>query len=143
MAHSHEVAGSNQPLPPPRDRSMPIRDPERRRIKQREYQKKFYANNREAQRAAMRKWSRFYQDQNNALILAHLKANPCVDCGEADPIVLEFDHRDPAQKAFNIGMSRRRYSAVRIQAEIDKCDVRCCNCHRRRSYAMQGGKCKG
>lgn len=36
-------------------------------------------------------------------ILKYLEEHPCIHCGEADPIVLEFDHRIHAEKKFNIG----------------------------------------
>ena len=55
-----------------------------------------------------------------------------MDCGETDPLVLEFDHR--GDKLFSIGseLSRRNWQSV--LAEIDKCDVVCSNCHRRRTW---------
>jgi len=71
--------------------------------------------------------------ENRRQLLSYLRAHPCVDCGEPDPVVLEFDHRDPAQKVATVTslVHRRRWLSVR--AEIDKCDVRCVNCHRRRT----------
>lgn len=70
-------------------------------------------------------------------LLAYLETHSCVDCGEADPVVLEFDHRERAWKRFNVpqGLGRPWNDVV---AEIAKCDVRCANCHRRRT-AKQGG----
>lgn len=67
-------------------------------------------------------------------IAAYLLTHPCVDCGEADPIVLEFDHRDRGQKAFNIGDAQRGVSIAALKLEIAKCDVRCANCHRRKTF---------
>ena len=72
-------------------------------------------------------------------LLAFLLENPCVDCGEADPIVLEFDHRPGVDKAFNLGVAvQRNYSLARVKAEVAKCDVRCANCHRRVTYDRAG-----
>lgn len=63
----------------------------------------------------------------------HLKAHPCVDCGERDPVVLEFDHVR-GEKVDNISrMLCSTRSLKVIQEEIAKCDVRCANCHRRRT----------
>lgn len=69
--------------------------------------------------------------------------HPCVDCGEADPIVLEFDHRDGSLKSFNVGAQMARAISV-IKEEMDKCDVRCANCHRRKTYRdRKNGLLKG
>ena len=57
----------------------------------------------------------------------------CVDCGESDPVVLEFDHREPGVKKDNIAKLVRYLSIEALQQEIDKCDVRCANCHRRKT----------
>jgi len=67
-------------------------------------------------------------------VWGYLLAHPCVDCGETDIRVLEFDHRDPKEKSGEISrMVNDRCGVQRIEAEVEKCDVRCANCHRRRS----------
>ena len=67
-------------------------------------------------------------------VFTYLSENPCVDCGEADPTTLEFDHRKGVDKVMCVSdMRRRRLSLDRIKAEIAKCDVRCANCHRRKT----------
>jgi hypothetical protein len=70
------------------------------------------------------------RSQRLQLLLDYFATRPCVDCGETDPLVLDFDHlRD---KEFTIGheLYSRRWSDV--VAEMAKCDVVCANCHRRR-----------
>lgn len=63
----------------------------------------------------------------------------CVDCGIADLLVLECDHIGP--KEANVSkLVRDGYSLARIQAEIDRCEVRCANCHRRRTKLAQRKK---
>jgi hypothetical protein len=76
--------------------------------------------------------------ENRRRLRLFLLAHPCVDCGEADPIVLELDHRDPAEKAQAVTWlaARRRWAIV--AAEIDKCEVRCANCHRIRTAEQFG-----
>lgn len=71
---------------------------------------------------------------NMRKIFSILEKNVCVDCGESDPIVLDFDHNDPLEKNFNISESARKfYNFDKIQKEIDKCTIRCSNCHRRKT----------
>jgi hypothetical protein len=69
----------------------------------------------------------------------YLESHPCVDCRETDIRCLEFDHVDPAQKAYNVSsMLRSQRPWKEILKEIEKCDVRCANCHRRRTARMFG-----
>src|SRR5436190_19467042 len=70
-----------------------------------------------------------------SLALLHLlKDKPCADCdGKFDPICMDFDHRDPAQKSFTIGTCRASVGLARLIAEATKCDVVCANCHRLRT----------
>jgi hypothetical protein len=50
--------------------------------------------------------------------------------------VLEFDHlRD---KRFSIGRELSRRSWPSIVAEMEKCEVVCANCHRRRTAQRRG-----
>jgi hypothetical protein len=69
-------------------------------------------------------------------LIEFFQSNPCADCGELDPLVLEFDH--VAEKSFNIGAALRDRNWQSILDEIDKCEVVCANCHRRRT-ARRGG----
>ena len=47
---------------------------------------------------------------------------------------LEFDHRDRTTKIAAVSqLIARQFSWDKIMAEIDKCDVRCANCHRKRT----------
>lgn len=69
----------------------------------------------------------------NEKLYAYLLKNPCVDCGENDPIVLEFDHVR-GEKLYNISsLSWRLCSWEAVSREIEKCEIRCANCHRRKT----------
>lgn len=73
----------------------------------------------------------------NRLLLEFFVSHPCIDCGEADPVVLEFDHRNG--KEFGIAdYIRCGGSTERLLAEMAKCDVRCANCHRRKTAKERG-----
>ena len=58
----------------------------------------------------------------------------CVDCGEDNPIILEFDHVRGEKKSNVSDMGNQSYSIESVQKEIDKCEVRCANCHRIVTY---------
>ncbi len=70
---------------------------------------------------------------NRRGVLLYLSTHPCVDCGMDNPVVLEFDHRDPKLKIAAVSRLIVNKPWTRVLAEIQKCDVRCINCHRRRT----------
>ncbi len=73
------------------------------------------------------------------LLFNFLLTKSCIDCGEKDPIVLDFDHRTPDTKFKPISkMLSGHYSWESLMREIKKCDIRCANCHRRRSHKQFG-----
>lgn len=58
----------------------------------------------------------------------------CMLCGFDHPSALQFHHRDPSQKLFNItskelSMPRKYPWETMIIPELDKCDLLCANCH--------------
>lgn len=74
----------------------------------------------------------------NDYVLNYLKDHPCIDCGESDPIVLEFDHLENKYK--DVAKLKRDSSIERLKIEIRKCEVRCANCHRRKTIQRIGDK---
>lgn len=77
--------------------------------------------------------------KNKDYVQNYLSDHPCVDCGEKNPIVLEFDHITD-DKFMNISnMVAKAYSLERIKLEISKCEVRCANCHRIVTYNRRTG----
>jgi hypothetical protein len=72
-----------------------------------------------------------------AHVLDYLLRHPCVDCGERDPVVLEFDHI--REKSAHVShLISQCASKTAIDAEISRCDVVCTNCHRRRTARRAG-----
>jgi hypothetical protein len=72
-----------------------------------------------------------------AHVLAVLLERPCADCGESDPVVLEFDHvRGKEANLSSLVAEGAKLS--RIDQEIARCDVVCVNCHRRRTATRAG-----
>lgn len=76
---------------------------------------------------------RAYRERVKAKVIDYLRTHPCVDCGEDDVIVLEFDHVRGKKKRTVASMLVQGYSFEKILLEIAKCDVRCANCHRRKT----------
>ncbi len=70
------------------------------------------------------------------LIVQFLKEHPCLDCGEDDVVVLEFDHI--GDKLFDVSFGLRSRNWDDVLAEIEKCEVVCANCHRRRTAKTRG-----
>ena len=65
-------------------------------------------------------------------IRRYFSLHPCVDCGESDFLVLEFDHRGNKINEVS-NLIKGRYPLLKVKEEIQKCDVRCANCHRRKT----------
>lgn len=81
--------------------------------------------------------SRAHYRRNRERVTEYLRTHPCVDCGESDTLVLDFDHRDRSIKYKNISQLIGN-SWTTIETEIAKCDVRCANDHRRRTAKQLG-----
>ena len=98
------------------------------------YKKEHYQANTEYYKKKARVYTSKYIKNNRIMSYEFKLGNPCVECGESDPIVLEFNHVDPTDKKYNISeMVNGGHSWKSIMNEIEKCEVLCANCHRRRT----------
>jgi 5-methylcytosine-specific restriction endonuclease McrA len=71
-------------------------------------------------------------------VIGYLEAHCCIDCSVSDVRVLEFDHQKN-DKRYNVGVLVSDSRSLKLlMREIEKCVVRCANCHRRKS-AVEGG----
>ena len=101
------------------------------------YKRNHYLENRNLYIAKAMKWNSGQRLKLQKLVAEHLKKNPCVDCGETDMVVLDFDHI--SDKIKSIAELIQGYSSTqRLITEIKKCDVRCANCHRRKTARDRG-----
>lgn len=76
--------------------------------------------------------------RNMIKVWEHLREHPCVDCGNDDPVVLEFDHVKGKKDAAVSYLVSHTTSWEKIEAEIKKCEVRCANCHRKKTAKQLG-----
>lgn len=101
-----------------------------------DYKQEHYAKNkaRYKENALALKKAEF--EARTRYLIEFFREHPCSDCGESDPVVLEFDHL--GEKTFDIAHGMRSYNWGRVLEEMRKCDVVCVNCHRRRSMRRGG-----
>lgn len=63
--------------------------------------------------------------------LVEMRGGNCVVCGYSKCInALEFHHRDPADKKFQLSKENLLKRWPVVLAEAEKCDLYCANCHR-------------
>lgn len=63
-------------------------------------------------------------------LAGYYSEHPCVDCGETDLAVLDFDHL--FEKNFGLNKAIGNVMPIeRIKAELENGEVRCSNCHRK------------
>lgn len=66
-----------------------------------------------------------------AYVKQYKQSHSCADCLESDPICLDFHHREPKDKLFEI-VRHSGKTLDELKIEIGKCDLVCANCHRKR-----------
>lgn len=102
----------------------------------RAYNKTHYKNNLTRYLQNSKKHQGSAKKRQKQFIDAYLSGKVCVDCGEGRLPVLQFDHVR-GEKLFcvrtwnkNKNPDRKNYHTLEeIKREIEKCDVRCSNCH--------------
>lgn len=104
----------------------------------RAYQREHYKNNRSDYLIKHQQWRTEFRKEIRTKIIEYLKTHPCVDCGENDYAVLEFDHINGNKKTEVSSLLSNDSSWKTTKQEIEKCEVRCANCHRRRSAKQLG-----
>lgn len=86
----------------------------------------------EAERERRKRYKRNSREKKQAVVLEYLSTHPCVDCGIQNPIVLDFDHINQADKTAGIAdlICMHQIGLEKIKEEMEKCEIRCANCHR-------------
>ncbi len=104
----------------------------------RQFQAAWYAKNKERHTANVNQKRKERADANQSRLIEYLCAHPCVECGETDPLMLDCDHvrgekRDEVAQMICSGLGWQT-----ILTELEKCEVRCVRCHRRRTARQFG-----
>ena len=106
------------------------------------YLKGHYLRNKQKYIITSAKSAKKNRELNRQKLFDYLKDKKCKDCSENDIRVLDFDHRSGEKKEHGISKMMHLYTWTRILKEIEKCDIRCSNCHRKKT-AVQLGWFKG
>ena len=101
------------------------------KICQSSYQRDWYKRNRAEHIKAAGIRNEKQIKLNQGRLSEYLSQHPCVDCGEKDILVLQFDHVREIKRYEVCRMLSSSWE--RILSEINKCEVRCANCHIRRT----------
>lgn len=102
-----------------------------------DYKRDWYIRNRDHQLDRVRANHERSTRENQDRAWDYLGQHPCVDCGEPDPVVLQLDHLGDKRKDVSY-MLLQGFTWVTIQIEIAKCEIRCGNCHRRKTARALG-----
>lgn len=103
--------------------------------------KQYYADNKESHKQVIKKRKEKFKEINRKYVINYLLNNPCIECGEKNPLVLDFDHVR-GKKVDNISqMITKPTSLNTIKVEIKKCEVMCAKCHRIKT-ALENGNWK-
>ncbi|MEL6404431.1 MAG: hypothetical protein AAFR81_08715 [Chloroflexota bacterium] len=106
------------------------------------YQRKHYNANQKRYVKKAKHWNDANRAEYKARLrryaIEHLIKNPCVDCGEKNPLVLDFDHVRDEKVASVSTLISNVTSLKRLKVEIAKCEIRCANCHRLKTAKEEG-----
>ena len=97
----------------------------------------WYQRHKDYQKANARKHTAGYRDALREYLWNYLLTHPCEQCGEKDPVVLEFHHMYGKDMAIS-EMITRITRIEKLEEELKKCMVLCSNCHRRLTAKERG-----
>ena len=92
--------------------------------------KRHYQQNKDKIKARSYERNKIQRVRNREFVISIKEISECIDCGESNPLVLDFDHVKGDKILAISDMSNKAYCIDKISEEMDKCEVRCANCHR-------------
>ena len=106
--------------------------------KQRAYAHQHYLDNKELYNSRAKKSNQRRRVRHREKLLAYLLEHSCIDCGESDPVVLQFDHVTGEKLSTVMLLVHKGVAWSRVESEMAKCEVVCANCHFRRTARRNG-----
>lgn len=98
---------------------------------------RYYVNNKKKHLETIYTNKQKRLESNRKKLLAFLASNPCVDCGFANELALDFDHVRGTKRAEVTTLLKDGYSWKIVKSEMNKCEVRCRNCHSIKTHMEQ------
>lgn len=105
---------------------------------QAEFNREHYRNDKNDYLERAVKRNARLNSENKEKLKADLVEHPCVDCELTDIRYLEFDHVRSDKTANIFRLLTQGRSWLIIEAEMAKCEIRCANCHRKRTSERDG-----
>lgn len=96
------------------------------------HQRTWYEGHREQEKERVRRRRVKAREEAREFVYSYLSTHSCIDCGETDPRVLDFDHVRGKGETMSVLITQGA-SIERIKTEISLCVVRCSNCHRKKT----------
>lgn len=103
-----------------------------------EYKDQHYKDNKQKYVDRAGRYKKVRKTQHYDALRDYVSKFPCVDCGETDYVVLQFDHVRGVKEAGISEMVSGGWAWDKIIRELEKCDVRCANCHTRKTAKQFG-----
>lgn len=102
------------------------------KIKTLESQKEWVKNHVEKSREYKRK----YKNKNKQISKEYIRnLKISCSCGENEYIALDFHHIKESEKEYHIHtLIHHGYTLEKIKEELDKCEIICANCHRKKHF---------
>lgn len=99
-----------------------------------EYQRRWYQKNKKEHLARVKARNKAYRLEMRDYVKFLKATTPCTDCGVFyPPYVMQFDHLGDKIMEVSV-MVTKMWGRDKIQAEIDKCEIVCANCHAIRTW---------
>lgn len=93
--------------------------------------KSYVSRNKEKHLTNVKRNTKDKISKNREYIISYLQDKSCIDCGENDIRLLEFDHIENKEQEISIMI--KDSNLTKIKKEVEKCEIRCGNCHVRKT----------
>ncbi len=94
------------------------------------YSSAHHQKNKAKINANIKKRTKRMRKESAYAYIEYLQSHPCVDCGEANIVLLEADHQRDKECGVGALISRKFTSWNKVLKELAKCQIRCVTCHR-------------